>query len=188
MDLNRNSQTSSSIRSLAGQMFTNPKALGLHPTLQMVGAPKGLTFYYRAENKRIIEFGWTDEYRLNRVYGPLVYAVTDGGGVVRYIGRHLAETPLRSRWFRHGHIHHHSERRNNYIAELDAGRGPLLVWSAAARELRSRLPGAVQTMVERDLASNLEALWVRRWRNQLWNQQRGQVAVGFDDGAYWAHA
>lgn len=180
-------KASSSIRSIGGQLFSNPRALGLDPTLQMVAAPIGMTFHYRAEDKRVIEHGWTDEQRLNRIYGPLVYVVTDRAGVVRYIGRHLAETPLRSRWFRHGHIHHHPERRKNYLAELDAGRGPLMVWSAAARELRPRLPRAAQTMSERDIASNLEALWVKRWSNQLWNKQQGRLVPGFDDGAYWAH-
>lgn len=178
----------SQIRPVSGVVFRHPDALRLHPTLTMVEAPKDETFYYRGEHKRVIRHGWTDEHRLNSVDGPIVYVVTDHAGAVRYVGRHLAETPLRARWFRHGTIHHQAASRKQYLAELDASRGPLTVWSAAARELRDVLPRAAHSLTERDLATGLEALWVARWRDQLWNTQRPKLVPGFDDGSYWANA
>lgn len=76
----------------------------------------------------------------------------------------------------------------HYLAELDGGLSPLTVWSAAARELREHLPNVAQSMTERDIASALEALWMSRWRDQLWNTQQPRLPRGFDDGAYWANA
>lgn len=171
-----------------GSLFQRPEALGLHRTMTMVAAPKGKTFHYRGEDKRVVEHGWTDEFRLRKVEGPIVYAVADDRGTVRYFGRHLARTPVYARWFRHGYIHHQRASRSRYIAELDAGRVPLTLWSASARELRRMVPSAHQGMSDEQLASNLEGLWVKRWRPQLWNSQLPPVSPHFDDGSYWAAA
>lgn len=169
-------------------LFCRPDGLGLHPTMTMVAAPIGKTFHYRGEDKRVIEHGWTDEYRLRKVEGPIVYAVADGARTVRYFGRHLARTPIYSRWFRHGYIHHQRASRNRYLAELDTGRGQLTMWSASVRELRSLLPREHQGMTDEQLATNLEACWVRRWMPQLWNTQTPPMSPNFDDGSYWVTA
>lgn len=167
-------------------MFSDPKRLGLHRAFQMIGAPIGRTFFYRNEHKRVIEPGWKDFQRLHNVEGPLIYAVTDFKGVVRYFGKWVSETPLYARWFRHDHIHHQTSSRKQFISELDAGRGPLTVWSASARELR-QLPLTSNSLrlSDRQLVENLEALWIIRWRAQLWNKACPPIIPEFSDGEYW---
>lgn len=162
-----------------------PAQLGLHKTLEMVNAPQGKTFYYRNERKRVIEHGWFDAYWLDRVTGPTIYAVTDHAGTIRYFGKHAAETPIRSRWFRHGFIHHQKSSRNRFIAELDAGRGPLQLWSVPVRALRSRLPEQSSGLSDTVLVAELESLWVARWRGQLWNKVVPPRCATFHDGEYW---
>jgi len=164
----------------------SPVNLGLHPAFRMVRAPLGKTFFYRGEHKRVIETEIIDGQRLRRIPGPLIYAVTDQSGAIRYIGKWVSPTPLYARWFRHETVHHHKQSRDCYLAELDAGRGPLTVWSASASELRRLLPSAV-SLLDHELVVALEGLWVRRWRSQLqWNYQTPkEPPAGFDDGEYW---
>lgn len=164
-------------------MLRDPAALGLFPTLELSRAPKGQTFEYRDENKRVIESTWADETRLRKVKGPCIYLVTDAVGIVRYIGKHAGATPVGSRWYRRGHIHHASSR-NHVIAELDAGRAPCMLWSAAVEELRSRLPVATRHWEAAKLAQGLEAEWIARWCPQLWNQRLEPAVTGFTDGQY----
>lgn len=109
--------------------------------------------------------------------------VTDSESIVRYIGKHEASTPVGSRWYRRGHIHHASSR-NHVIAELDAGRGPCMLWSASVDELRSRLPATTRHWDAAILAQGLEAEWIARWRPQLWNQRLEPTVAGFTDGQY----
>jgi hypothetical protein len=146
--------------------FSKPQKLALHRAMEMVSAPLGKTFFYRGEHKRIITPGWFDEHRLKIVLGPSVYAVTDAQGIVRYFGRHLDETPVYSRWFRHGFIHHQRSSRTAYLVELDAERAPLTLWTSSVAELRTYLPEECQHLCTIELAKNLEALWVNRWRQQ----------------------
>lgn len=164
-------------------MLRDPAALGLIPTLELSRAPKGQTFEYRGEHKRVIESAWADVTRLRKVKGPCIYLVTNSEGIVRYIGKHEGATPVGSRWYRRGHIHHASSR-NHIIAELDDGRGPCMLWSASVDELRSRLPAPVQHWDAVILAQGLEAEWIARWRPQLWNQRLEPAVAGFTDGQY----
>jgi hypothetical protein len=159
-----------------------PQSLGLFRTLEMVRAPKDRSFFYRGMDKRIIEVGFTDERWLDREPGPTIYAVTDQSGTIRYVGKHEANTPLRSRWFRHGHIHHQQSSRTFYIAELDAGRGPLTLWSAPVHTLLLRLSPAARSMSPKALVAELEAAWIARLRPQLWNKQRPTPSFSGDLG------
>lgn len=164
-------------------MLCDPAALGLIRTLELSRAPKGQTFEYRGEHKRVIESAWADAIRLRKVKGPCVYMVTDSESIVRYIGKHEGSTPLGSRWYRRGHIHHASSRVH-VIAELDEGLGPCMLWSASVDELRSRLPASVRHWDASILAQGLEAEWIARWRPQLWNQRLEKTVAGFTDGQY----
>lgn len=164
-------------------MFTDIRALGMEPVFEMVSAPANKTFFYRREHKRVIAPRVLDDYRLRGVVGPLVYAVADYRGTLRYVGKWVSTTALYARWFRHGHIHHQASSRRHYLEELDQGRSPLIVWSASARELRSRLPAT--DLSDYALAEALEGLWVTRWRSQLWNKNCPPYPAGFSDGEYW---
>lgn len=169
--------------------FRKPQYLGMQRSFEMIAAPRGKTFRYRNEDKRIIEPGWRDEHRLRKIMGPLIYAVTDSEGVVRYFGKWVSQTPLYARWFRHDRIHHQTSSRKKFIEALDAGKSPLTVWSAAAGELR-RLPMPKETSEFDDqrFIENLEALWIQRWRSQLWNKQVPSLNPGFSDGNFWQSA
>lgn len=164
-------------------MLRDPASLGLVPTLELSRAPKGQTFEYRGDHKRVIESAWADATRLRKVKGPCVYMVTDSESIVRYIGKHEGSTPVGSRWYRRGHIHHASSR-NRVIAELDGGRGPCMLWSASVDELRSRLPATTRHWDAAILAQGLEAEWITRWRPQLWSQRLEPTMAGFTDGQY----
>lgn len=148
----------------------SPEFLGLHKTLEMVAAPKGRTFFYRSTHKRVINVGYIDSRWLDREPGPTIYTVTDGLGVIRYVGKHEGETPLRARWFRHGFIHHQQASRARYIEELDGGRGPLMVWSAPVASLLPRVSANVQNLPLKTLVAEIEAVWIRALRPQLWNR------------------
>lgn len=166
-------------------LFGAPERLGLIRTMQFIGAPDGQTFYYRKKHKRVIEAVSVDEYRLRKLPGPSIYAVTDVGGVVRYIGKHENATPVGSRWYRHAFVHHASSR-DHIISELDAGRGPLILWTAAVAEIRRlRLPEATRVLGDIQLLKALEAHWINRWRSQLWNKRAEPEMLGFSDGEYW---
>lgn len=165
-------------------MFSNIRSLGVEAAFEMVAAPENKTFFYRGEHKRVIESRILDDSRLRHVAGPLVYCVADQSGVLRYVGKWVSETPLYARWFRHEHIHHQTSSRRYYLEEIDAGRSPLIVWSASARELRSRLP--ISTLSDYALAEALEGLWIARWRSQLWNKNRPAFPATFTDGEYWS--
>lgn len=165
--------------------LVTPEALGMEKAIEMVAARKE-TFFYRNQHKRIIDHRVINEHRWKKIAGPLVYVVTDHQGLIRYIGKWETATPLHSRWLRHKTIHHQERARNLYIAELDAGRGPLTVWSASVAELKGRLPSVMQGMADANLAAGLEALWIRRWKEQLlWNERLEPLLDGFHDGEYW---
>lgn len=106
--------------------------------------------------------------------------VTEADGTLRYIGRHLRGNALHGRWLRHGVVHHQEGSRNRYIGHLDRGAGPLTVWSANTLELRPyvRLEGSPS---EEKIACGLEALWVARWRTQLWNVTKPRRVPGVLD-------
>jgi hypothetical protein len=160
--------------------------LGLVRAMELVGAPQGRTFFYRHEHKRVIEVGWQDAQRLDRIRGPLMYCVTDSDGTFRYFGRHWRDTPLRSRWFRHGFVHHQTSTRNRILTELDAGRGPVTVWSASAAELRERADGRYVTVPDPVFIAFLESRWVAQWRPHLWNIQAPPPPAGcVDEGGWW---
>ncbi len=166
-------------------MLITPAMLGMEKTIELIGARQE-TFFYRGMHKRLIDHRVVNEQRWKNIAGPLIYAVTDKSGVVRYIGKWVTASALRSRWVRHKTIHHQERARNLYIAELDAGRGPLSVWSVSVSELKSKLPTSVQKQTDEDVADALEALWIQRWRSQLsWNQRGEPVSAEFDDGDYW---
>jgi len=163
----------------------DPATLGMEKAIELV-AGRQETFYYRSKHKRIIDHRVINERRWKDIDGPLVYAVTDYRGVIRYIGKWESSTALHSRWLRHKTIHHQERARNLYLAELDAGRGPLAVWSVSITELKKRLPATVHTMPDAEVAANLEALWIQRWKSQLlWNDRQEPLATGFHDGEYW---
>ena len=165
-------------------MFSHTRALGLEAAFDMVSAPQDRTFFYRNKDKRVIEATVLNEHRLHSVRGPLIYAVTDSADVLRYVGKWVSKTSLYSRWFRHDFLHHQSSSRTYYLMELDRGRGPLRVWSASVAELRPLL-GISGVRSDTDLAEALEALWITRWKSQLWNRQTPSVPGGFTDGEYW---
>jgi len=163
----------------------SPADLGMEKVIELVGA-RNENFFYRKKHKRIIDHRVINEHRWNKIAGPLVYVVTDSGGTIRYIGKWESATPLHSRWLRHKTIHHQERARNLYISELDAGRGPLAVWSTSIGELKNRLPKEVQSLPEKEIAAALEALWIQRWKNQLsWNDRMEPIPAGFYDGNYW---
>ncbi len=162
-----------------------PDRLGMEKTIEMVTAQKD-TFYYRDMHKRIIDYSVISPQRWEKIAGPLVYAVTEQSGTIRYLGKWVTPTPLRARWLRRKMIHHQERARNLYITELDAGRAPLSVWSISIAELRGRLPSSTDTFSDVQVATGLEALWIRRWKNTLlWNNRMEPLIAGFDDGEYW---
>lgn len=98
----------------------------------------------------------------------------------------VTNTALNARWIRHKTIHHQESSRNIYLAELDADRGPLAVWSISVEELKPKLPSVVSVMSPKDIAVGLEALWIQRWKDQFkWNSRIEPVPAGFSDGNYW---
>lgn len=162
-----------------------PEHLGMEKVIEMISARQE-TFFYRDQHKRIIDHVVLNENRWNKIRGPLIYAVTDHQGIIRYVGKWVTATALQSRWLRHATIHHQEKARNIYIKELDEGRGPIAVWSISTAELKSRLPAIAQQMLDKDLAQALEALWINRWQKQLlWNSRPEPLTPGFDDGDFW---
>ena len=155
-----------------------PQSLGMQPAIQMHTAHHE-TFFYRGKNKRIIGFSVVEEKAWNSVPGPLVYAVTDGQGVVRYIGKWVSNTPLRSRWIRHGFIHHHEATRNHYLREIESARARLTVWVVTAEELAGRLGfTAGDDLSSKQVAAHLELKLFDKWRSQLsWNHTRPAVST-----------
>ena len=167
-----------------GGVRPDPLALGMRAAFTMVAAPAGKTFFYRNEHKRVIEAQVLDQGRLREVNGPLIYGVTDQTGVLRYIGKWISPTPLYARWFRHDHVHHQTSSRTQYLRELDSGRSPLTVWSACSAEIRQlMLTGAPAN--DTSLIEGIEALWINRWKSQLWNKQTPSIPIDFHDGDYW---
>jgi hypothetical protein len=166
----------------------HPTHLGMEKVIELVAARRE-TFFYRQAHKRIIDHRVVNEHRWQTIAGPLLYAVCDRSGEIRYIGKWVTSTPLKARWLRHNTVHHQECARNLYIAELDAARGPLSVWSTSILELKSRLPKGVQGLPEKQLAADLEGLWIQRWKSQLsWNSKLEPVRPGFHDGDYWARS
>lgn len=168
----------------AGQTIT-PEQLGMEKAIELT-ASRSETFFYRDMHKRVIDHRVVDEKRWKGVVGPLLYAVTDHSGQVRYVGKWVTSTALNARWIRHKTIHHQESTRNIYLAELDAGRGPLAVWSISVDELKRKLPSNVSALHPKDIAVGLEALWIQRWKDQLkWNTRAEPIPMGFGDGDYW---
>lgn len=162
-----------------------PERLGMEKVIELT-ASRTETFFYRDMHKRIIDHRVVNEKRWKGIVGPLLYAVTDHSGQIRYVGKWVTSTSLNARWIRHKTIHHQESSRNIYLAELDAGRGPLAVWSISVEELKHKLPSVVTTLSAKDIAVGLEALWIQRWRSQLeWNTRVEPVPLGFGDGEYW---
>jgi DNA polymerase-3 subunit epsilon len=167
-----------------GQSIT-PERLGMEKAIELT-ASRNETFFYREMHKRIIDHQVVNERRWKGIVGPLVYVVADHAGQIRYVGKWVTSTALNARWIRHKTIHHQESSRNIYLAELDAGRGPLAVWSVSIEELKQRLPSDVSAMNLKDIAVGLEALWIQRWKDQLkWNTRAEPVPAGFSDGNYW---
>lgn len=169
------------------RQLPSPEELGLQRTLELTSAPQNKTFHYRGEDKRVIETAWSDEHWLRRAKGPCIYAVADHAGLVRYIGKHASSSPVGSRWYRRGHIHH-AQSRNHVIRELDAGARPFIVWSLPVETLRQRLPSTFRSWDTARIANGLEALWIDRWFYQLWNEKREPLIQGFHDNYYWQSA
>jgi DNA polymerase-3 subunit epsilon len=165
-----------------------PEMLGMEKVIELVTARKE-TFFYRNMHKRIIDHVVVNDHRWKLTPGPLLYAVCDQSGTIRYIGKWVTANAIYNRWIRHKTIHHQESTRNRYIGELDAGNGPLSVWSISAKELRSKLPEFVQRKSDKEIAEGLEGLWINRWYQQLsWNERRELVPFGFDDGNFWLKA
>lgn len=165
--------------------FISPEMLGMEKVIDLVNARKE-TFFYRKMHKRIIDHTVVNERRWKSIPGPLLYAVADKSGAVRYIGKWVTANAVYNRWIRHKTIHHQESARNRYINELDRGNGPLSVWSISVNELKPKLPQSVQILTNKEIAEGLEALWIERWYQQLsWNERREPVPVNFDDGDFW---
>ena len=173
-------------------MPPTPQALKLVRTLEFAAAPEGRTFYYHKRrnepsggNLPVLEPGWIDEIRFRRTPGPFLYAVSDQSGATRYIGKSW-EDFLCDRWIRPKPHLHHRESRDHIIAELRSGRGPLMLWSTSAQELRPWLPASNAPLSDRQIVAGAEAECVNRWFDQLWNHQRPKRVAGFSDGEYWS--
>lgn len=168
----------------------HPGQLGLSRTLQFTSAPVGRTFYYAKRKNEphgghlpVIESDWEDAARFRRTLGPFIYAVADHEETVKYIGKSRAKY-LYQRWLRPQPYIHHRESRGHILAELQAGRGPLHLWSASAADLKRFLP-TYTSMPDGDLITALEALWLERWLPHLWNWRAEPVVRGFTDFEYW---
>lgn len=172
-------------------MTPTPRQLGMTKTLAFVHVPVGTTFFYKKRlakdcdgNIQVIRTGHEDTLRFRGMSGPFVYAVADVHGNTRYLGKSL-EPFLYRRWERiKGNIHHR-ESRDYIIAEIAAGRGPVWLWSASISELMPRLPNAAQLLDPISIAKKLEALWIQRWKPNLWNGKYEKIDPEFSDGEYW---
>jgi len=163
----------------------SPEMLKMEKTIELSSSRKE-TFFYRGMNKRIIDHLVVNGHRWKKINGPLLYAVTDQSGTIRYFGKWVTDTTLYNRWIRHNTIHHQESTRNIYISELDAGRGPLSVWSVSVKEIKHLLPVSTRELPDKILAKELEALWINRWRsNLIWNSKEEKVSAGFSDGEFW---
>lgn len=161
----------------------SPNSLGMEKVIELVSARQE-TFFYRQKHKRIIDHHVVNARRWKTISGPLVYAVTDYSGIIRYVGKWESESALYSRWIRHDTIHHQESARNFYLDELDAGRGPLAVWSISVQELWAKLPMELKKLTKKDISIGLEALWIQRWKSQLtWNRRDEPVPVIFQEAA-----
>jgi DNA polymerase-3 subunit epsilon len=179
------SMPSTSMKITAGNAAIRPEHLRMEKVIELTASRKE-TFFYRDMHKRIIDHRVVNERRWKDITGPLVYAVTDQSGAARYVGKWVTSTALNARWIRHKTIHHQESSRNIYLAELDAGRGPLAVWSISVGELMQKLPRSLSGMHRKDIAVGLEALWIQRWKDQLkWNVRPEPIPLGFSDGEYW---
>jgi hypothetical protein len=168
----------------------SPQQLGLHGTLRFAAAPDGKTFYYSKRrneehkgNLPVIESDWEDANRFRKVRGPFIYAVTDLSGAIRYIGKSW-EQFLYQRWLRPQPFIHHRESRDHIIRDLRTGKGPLLMWSSSATELKVLVKRHL-AMEDKIFVKALEALWLHRWGSALWNARDEELVSGFDDGSYW---
>lgn len=174
-------------------MIPSAAALGLSRTLEFSGAPPGQTFYYHKRRDElhgghlpVIESRWEDPVRFRKTEGPFIYAVVDAAGAVRYIGKSF-EKFLQQRWLRPQPYIHHKSTRDRILAELNAERGPLNLWSSTAAEMKQRIPHH-SALPDRTFIAGLEALWLQRWRpipGCLWNEKNETLIPGFDDLEYW---
>jgi hypothetical protein len=172
-------------------MIPTPQQLGMMQTLAFVATPFGQTFFYKKRvstecdgNIQVIQTANEDSHRYRRMSGPFVYAVADSKGRTRYLGKSL-EAFLYRRWVRiKGNIHHR-ESRDYIISEIANGRSPVWLWSASIDELRTRLPSETRSLDSKAIAKKLEALWLQRWKPELWNDKYETVDPSFSDGEYW---
>ncbi len=163
--------------------FSDAESLGLKHSFDMTEAPMGETFHYRHEDKQVIRFTPIK----NDIPHPLVYAVTDDRGALKYIGSSNTQT-LQGRWTRpdsrssstERFVHHHKSSRDQYIKHLQSGGGPLRVYAASIQNLRPRLPDSLQSFSDKEIATNLEKLWIIHWQKQLWNKKKEQPHPAFD--------
>ncbi len=158
----------------------NSGALGLRPVFAMTGARRE-RFHYRGMDKRVIDFTVQDNARWTRLGGPCVYCVFDAAGVLRYVGKHQATTPLRARWIRRDHLHHQETSRNCYLSHFDGGAGMLTVCSITALEIWEGMPATRSETSQVGVAVALEALWIDRHFPSLWNGRREPLVQGFSD-------
>lgn len=170
--------------------LASPSNLGLTKTLEFSSAPVGKTFYYEKRKKEVsgghlpvIESQWEDANRFRKIKGPFIYAVTEMGGAIRYIGK-SEEKYLYQRWLRPQPHIHHRESRDYIIRDLSQGKGPLLLWSATATELKNLVPWH-RLMHDNEFVTALEACWLDRWGTHLWNDRSEPLHPSFNDGEYW---
>jgi hypothetical protein len=168
-------------------MVPSPHQLKLQKTLEFVAVPHERTFIYRQTIHQVIEFRTENEYLFRRAEGPFIYAVTDADSLVRYIGKSW-ETHLYQRWIRPAPYIRHKESRNFIIGELAKNRELPALWSAQIASLKKLLPSAAQGLDHRTIAKGLEALWLDRWFEFLWNEKREALVDGFFDGDFWANS
>lgn len=162
---------------------TSPNTLGMQKVVELVSAGQD-TFFYRGKHKRKVAHKVINDHRWNSIEGPLLYAVADVDGLIKYVGKWVSTTPLQSRWVRHGTIHHHERTRNLYIGHLDAGFAPLSIWSVSIAELHPHLPTAIGDLSEKEIAMGLEALFIKTWQGQFdWNKTIPSVPFLFREFA-----
>lgn len=166
-------------------MIPAPEQLHLRKTLEFLDAPVGKTFEYRGKTHRVIVPDNEDVYFFREAAGPFIYAVTDATGCIRYIGKSW-EDRLYKRWIRPNPFIRHKESRDFIIREIEKGGLAPCLWSIPIRALCSLVMNpSWRQFDDRTIAKALEALWIDRWREQLWNSKTETRVPGFDDGHYW---
>lgn len=167
------------------RMIPTPEQLHLKKTLEFIDIPAGKTFVYRGKIHRVIMPANEDSHLFREAAGPFIYAVTDAIGNVRYVGKSW-EDRLYKRWIRPTPYIRHKESRDYIIREIEKGGISPALWSIPIRTLCSLVQNPMwRQFDDRTIAKALEALWIDRWGQQLWNSKAESRVVGFDDGEYW---